>query len=372
MPLGPARGEKAPISKTRRIELDGIKFRLTAEELEKGIATLPFLPKSFKTTAKRGAPKFRITDATLDRVFEAMNSTANDLPLLFMHGKDPHFGGIAAGWILEKLREPDRIAVKVKLNERTLEHLRKGELGYLSPGLDVEEHSDGTVEPYDGFELSFTNTPLIDGQQRIAADRDGGIMDTKKLAKLAGVAEDSSEDAILEALGKKLTTPPPPAGGDIPEAQMKVLADRVMGQLTETLVKTAGATAEKLIESDRKKVRVEMLLERAMKNGKAVAADRKATVAGKEVDPMRIFCEAHPDAFEQWEKNAVRKAPVAGAFPKGDGQDAVTRTEAGSFADADLTNPEVRMELHRAAQTLVAGKKATDYEAATLTLTRAQ
>jgi len=177
----------------------------------------------------------------------------------------------------------------------------------------------------------------------------GGIMDTKKLAKLAGVAEDSSEDAILEALG-----------------------NRVMGQLTETLVKTAGATAEKLIEGDRKKSRVEMLLERAMKNGKAVAADRKATVEGKEVDPMRIFCESNPAAFEQWEKNAVKKAPVAGAFPKGDGQDAVTRTEAGSFADADLTNPEVRMELHRAAQSLVATKKATDYEAATITLTRAQ
>ena len=373
MPLGPARGEKAPISKTRRIELDGIKFRLTAEELEKGIATLPFLPKSFKTTAKRGAPKFRITDATLDRVFEAMNSTANDLPLLFMHGKDPHFGGIAAGWILEKLREPDRIAVKVKLNERTLEHLRKGELGYLSPGLDVEEHSDGTVEPYDGFELSFTNTPLIDGQQRIAADRDGGIMDTKKLAKLAGVAEDSSEDAILEALGKKLTPEKPATGaGELPEAQLAVLADRLEARLTKGILERAGTTAEKMVEADRKERRVEMLLERAMKNGKAVAADRKATVAGKEVDPMRIFCEAHPDAFEQWEKNAVKKAPVAGAFPKGDGQDAVTRTEAGSFADADLTNPEVRMELHRAAQTLVAGKKATDYEAATLTLTRAQ
>jgi hypothetical protein len=302
-----------------------------------------------------------------------MNETQNDLPLLFMHGKDPHFGGAAAGWIQEKLREKDRIAVKVKLNERALDLIRKDEIRYLSPGIDVEELPDGSVEPFDGFELSLTNTPLIDGQQRIAADRDGGIMDTKKFAKLAGLGEDATEDQIIEALGKKLAAPEPKPG-ELSDKQLEVLADRLQGRLTEGMLKGAEKTAEKMVEADRRARRVEMLLERAMKNGKLVAADRKVKVGDKELDPQRILCEADPDAFEAWEKGAVRKAPVAGTFPHENLEDAITGDEQlpGAFAKADLSNPDTRLRLDRAAKALVTAKKATDYSTATLTLTRSQ
>ncbi|MDD5304985.1 MAG: phage protease, partial [Elusimicrobia bacterium] len=271
-------------------------------------------------------------------------------------------------------RVPEGLKAELKLTKRALKEVNDEEWAYISPGLDVKEMPDGSLEPTDCFEISLTNTPMLDDQDRLAADRDGGsTMDTKKFAKLAGVAEDSSEDQILEALGKKLN-PEKQAAGELSDKQIEVLAERLQGRLTEGILKGAEKTAEKMVEADRKARRVEMLLERAMKNGKAVAADRKVTVNGKEFDPLRIQCEADPDAFEAWEKNAVRKAPVAGAFPHEDLQDAITGDEQlpGAFAKVDLANHDTRLRLDRAAKALVAAKKAEDYSAAMLTLTRSQ
>ncbi len=376
MPLGSRREGAAEIPKTRRIELDGIELKLSPEELEKGVAVLTFLPKTIKTTAKRGAPRFHITDVTLARVHANMTATENDLPVLYAHGKSPAHGPIAGGWISKKILEKNRVAVEVNFTERALEHIRKRELRYLSPGLDVEELPDGSFEPYDGYELSLTNTPLIDGQQRLAADREGGtIMDLKKFAKLAGLAEDATEEQVLEAITKKLTPDrKPDPSGSFSDDQVTLLADRIgsrfgLDKLAEMITKQAGD----LVAADRKVARVEALLERAMKEGKAVAADRKVTVGGKEKDPLRIQCEADPDAFEAWLKVAPRKAPVAGTFPKGDNQDAISGDEQlpGAFAKADFSDPAVRGRLHRAALARVEAKKDTDYNAATITLTRA-
>lgn len=376
---GAARGTgqtgAAPIS-TRRLYLD-LTFKPTAEELEKGVATLTFLPKHIKTTSKKGAPRFHITDKTLDRVYAAMSATENELPTLYAHGKSPAHGPIAAAWFQELSREKDRIAVKVKFTERALREIRAGEWGYVSPGLDVEELPDGSVEPYDGFELSLTNTPLIDGQQRIAADRDGGTnMDVKKFAKLAGVAEDATEDAILAGLEKKLAPPEPAKGsGELTDAQVTVLADRLgIKKLGEQIAEVAKGHATAILEAERKTNRVNALLERAEREGKVVPAERKVMVDGKEHDPIRIFCESNPAAFEGWLKNAPRKAPVAGAFPATSQlTDALTDDEKapGAFAKADLANPDVRVRLDRAAKALVEAKKSPDYAAATLELTRA-
>lgn len=303
-----------------------------------------------------------------------MTATENDLPVMFMHGKDPTFGGIAAGWITKKVLEKDRIAVEVKFTDRALDHLRKGELAYSSPGLDVEQLADGSVEPYDGYELSLTNTPLIDGQQRIAADRDGGdVMDMKKFAKLAGVAEDATEDQILEALGKKLTRENAAGTGEISEQQLERLATRVSSAIgLDKLTAKMAEQAKDLVAAGEKKRRVEALLERAMADGKIVAAERKVTVDGKEIDPVRLECENNPDAFEARLKVMPRKAPVLGAFPKGGHADSADEGAPGSFAEANLADTQTRVNLDRAARALVAAKKADNYDAALTTLTRAQ
>jgi hypothetical protein len=345
-----------------------------------------FLPKRVKALGK-DSPRFRgkslgkntveLSDAVLDRVFASMEETENDLPLLYAHGKDPARGKMAAGWIRSKTRTPDGIQVEVELTKQALAEVKDRGWGYVSPGMDADRFPDGTVEPTTGFELSLTNVPVIDGQQRIAADRDGGdTMDMKKFAKLAGVADDSSEDAILEALGKKLSPEKPAGTGElgISDKQLEVLAERVGAAIgLDKLAKNLGEQAEKLVAADRKKTRVDALLERAMSEGKIVAAERKVTVDGKELDPVRLECENNPDAFEARLKVMPRKAPVGGAFPKSDKGDALTagETTPGAFAEADLSNPDTRLLLHRAAKARVEAKQDSDYSSATLTLTRA-
>ncbi len=115
----------------------------------------------------------------------------------------------AAGWVKELILRDDGIAARVEWTPAARAYLKNKEYRYLSPVISARK-SDGKAIGL--HSLALTNTPAIEGMTPIVnslnyEDPEGGTnnMDIiKKIAQLLGLAEDATEDQVLEALGKAL------------------------------------------------------------------------------------------------------------------------------------------------------------------------
>lgn len=113
----------------------------------------------------------------------------------------------AAGWIKNIELTDEGVMAQVEWTDKAKEYLANKEYRYLSPVVFKRKSDDRAIVLHS---VALTNTPAIDGMEPIINSLDfnlegGEEMEfLKQIAKLLGLAEDSTEEQIIEAIKKMM------------------------------------------------------------------------------------------------------------------------------------------------------------------------
>lgn len=109
----------------------------------------------------------------------------------------------AAGWVKELILDDGYIKAKVEWTPRAKEYLENREYRYVSPVILVRKTDNKAMELHS---IALTNTPAIEGMTPLVnkSDPEGGQDPMnellKTLAKMLDLAEDATEEQVVEAL----------------------------------------------------------------------------------------------------------------------------------------------------------------------------
>lgn len=155
---------------------------------------------------------FVFDDRAAEELVEKFNRRKNDLVIDYEHQTLTGAEAPAAGWIKALAYNPAQgLWADVEWTPRGAEYVKNKEYRYLSPVVRVRKSDNRAVELHSA---ALTNDPAIDGMVPIANKAGNKNKEEdmneflKKLAKSLGLADDATEDAVLEkctALMKPVT-----------------------------------------------------------------------------------------------------------------------------------------------------------------------
>lgn len=162
-------------------------------------------------------------------------------------------GGVqapAAGWVKELILDAGNIKARIEWTPKALEYLKNREYRYISPVITVRK-SDGKAVGL--HSIALTNTPAIEGMTPLVnkSDPEGGQDPMNELLKtLAGLldlAEDATEEQVVEAL-KALKDAAAAAAAEQPPDDNKGNNDAVVANkaICEMLGLKVGAPTEEV------------------------------------------------------------------------------------------------------------------------------
>lgn len=162
-------------------------------------------------TSQKGS--FVVDEESFREMKQKFESRSLDVVVDYEHQTLQDIQAPAGGWIKELILQDDAIAARVEWTPKAQEYLQNKEYRYLSPVIMARKSDHKAVVLHS---VALTNTPAIDGMFPIInsinfndlEDEQGGIhMDLlKKLAALLGLAEDATEEQILQQLGETVKT----------------------------------------------------------------------------------------------------------------------------------------------------------------------
>lgn len=111
----------------------------------------------------------------------------------------------AAGWVKELFLKDGNIAARVIWTPPATQYLENKEYRYLSPVVSVRKSDNKATALHS---IALTNTPAIDGMEPLVnsanyKNEQGGTHNMeiiKQIAQLLGIAEDTPDDEVFEAL----------------------------------------------------------------------------------------------------------------------------------------------------------------------------
>jgi len=138
-------------------------------------------------------------------VINAFNGLGHDMVIDYEHQTLTGEKAPAAGWIKEmQWRGKDGLWVRSEWTEQAAEFIKNREYRYFSPVFSVRKSDKKIVEIYNA---ALTNQPRLINIQALAAKyeaktiKKGERIMWEKIKKLLGLADDTGEDKVVEAVG---------------------------------------------------------------------------------------------------------------------------------------------------------------------------
>lgn len=294
---------------------------------------------------------FSITTQDLEAMLANFEANPKSVPGDYDHSFQMGEGSLSAGWTkaLEIRADGAEMWGQVVLTERAAEQVAAGEYRFISPEFSLN-HMNEKGEAIGPCLLAWglTNRPFLEGMAEVslAASRDGRVlvcqsaaangnhpkegteMDLTKLRKALGLADDASEEVILQAAAQKhaLALNAPPAGAI------------VLSKEDHDALKSTAEEGTKAAETLRLSQR-DQAIDTAVKEGRLAPAA---------VDPFKAMWDQNPEAtavalaalpvVEQFKREAAGE--VAGAPGADDPEAPISQrieTRAQALMAADQT-----------------------------------
>lgn len=148
---------------------------------------------------------FIVDQESFERIRNTFKERGIDIVIDYEHQTLEDVQAPAGGWIKDLFIQDGAIAAKVEWTPKAQEYLINKEYKYLSPVVLVRKSDQKAVVLHS---VALTNTPAIDGMFAIVNsinlddfEEGGKDMDLlKKLAALLGLAEDATEEQVMQAI----------------------------------------------------------------------------------------------------------------------------------------------------------------------------
>lgn len=310
-----------------------------------GKRLIQFLPLGETTSIDGETFDFRRED--FDAVAAALNAAGQQLPVFIHHWDrdDP------VGWVDEfHVTDAGLFGWVSWIAQWVIDKIKAETLKYTSSGFFID--ADRRLKSV--YEVSLTNTPLLQGMRSVEASlktdssprkatkRKETSMDLTKVRALLGLAEDASEEDAMAAL-ERLAAAPPDQTAQITAAVQSAVAD--IKAATTQLVR-AEFEARAAAEAHERKALASV--EASIRAGKITVAQRAEA---------ETFARTSLEAFDRFVASAPRVAPVSARIQQ-------SFDSQADFKTADLTDPDTRKALASVAQKLVTDGKAKTFGAA--------
>ena len=252
---------------------------------------------------------FLVDDASVEMILKAFKNRKIDLVVDYEHQTMLNVQAPASGWITELKKGTDAIIGKVEWTPKAKEYLKNREYRYLSPVINVLE--DRRVSSI--HSVGLTNSPSINGMPAVCKNtglvKGENTMDLKKLIEALGLAEDATEEDILEAVKKAASAARVPAEPPEEPAAEVVANSTILGLLDLPENASTAEVSAKIVrlkngdpqlalrvqqlEEAAKERETDTLVQTALKNGKITAAQKEwaKDYALKDTEGFKKFLE---------------------------------------------------------------------------------
>ncbi len=151
-----------------------------------------------------GEGKFLVDRQAYDIVAKNVSRRGNDVVFDYEHQTLKDVKAPASGW-LKELRYDDKIGFMAKIDwtEEAAEYIAKNEYRYFSPVFFVSKSNKRVVDVHS---VALTNTPKINHLHPLLAKLGANLQEEKdmdflkKIIAKLGLAEDASEEKVMEAV----------------------------------------------------------------------------------------------------------------------------------------------------------------------------
>lgn len=161
-----------------------------------------------KISSEKG--DFIVDEESYNAMKAEMQRRGIDIVIDYEHQTLQDVQAPASGWVKELIYTPEAIIAKVEWTPKAKEYLQNKEYRYLSPVVLTRKKDSKAVALHS---LALTNTPAINGMFAIVNSANiqitnnntgGKEMDLQKIKELLGLPADATEEAVMNALVKKL------------------------------------------------------------------------------------------------------------------------------------------------------------------------
>ena len=269
---------------------------------------IQILPPGGKVKSAHG--DFVFDDKAAQELVEKFNQRKNDLVIDYEHQTLTGAEAPAAGWIKALSYDPVQgLWADVDWTPRGAEYVKNKEYRYLSPVLRVRKSDNRAIELHSA---ALTNDPAIDGMVPIAnkagnKNKEDDMNEfLKQLAKALGLADDATEDAVLEkctALMKPVTVVAHKDVLTLLGAADDASLDDVKGKIM-ALKNPAGFVKAEDYEALKKQLadkETTDLVELALKDGKITPAQKEWAME---------YARTAPESFKQFVAMTAKGAAV--------------------------------------------------------------
>jgi phage I-like protein len=180
----------------------GLVLSMSSSTIE-GVPDVVNLLPLGKVKSQKG--DFIVDKESFERIRNTFKERGIDIVIDYEHQTLEDVQAPAGGWIKDLFIRDGAIAAKVEWTPKAQEYIKNKEYKYLSPVVLVRKSDQKAVVLHS---VALTNTPAIDGMFAIVNsinlddfEEGGKDMDLlKKLAALLGLAEDATEEQVMQAI----------------------------------------------------------------------------------------------------------------------------------------------------------------------------
>lgn len=223
-----------------------------------------------------GEGAFLVDDQGMAQAVAAFDARGLDMVVDYEHQTLGGAQAPAAGWIKKLVaRGKEGLWAAVEWTQKARDYLTNREYRYYSPVFWVDNATRRLVKVSN---VALTNDPKMNGIMAIVAKKtkEGEMELLKKIAKLLGLAEDATEDKVIEAIQAKILQRDPGAQSGSREALLKKVAKLVgLAEDTGEDAVLAAVAARRSTDSGGVVASAEVLQALGLKDG----ADRSEILA---------------------------------------------------------------------------------------------
>lgn len=269
--------------------------------------------------------EFDVDEDSLAQMQAYFKERGNDIVIDYEHQTLKDIQAPAAGWITELFLDNEAICAKVSWTEKAAEYLKQKEYRYLSPVVLVSKQTGKAVRLHSA---ALTNLPAINGMYPVVNSEEiemeeleteernatgGKEMNLEKIVKLLGLPEGATEDDVLDAIktlsaakeaekesGKEPGKEPAEQGAGAGEKkEEEVVANKtilsLLGLKEDAKTEDVLSTVMQL-KNQKEVAAADILVEKALKDGKIAAAQKEWATAYALKDPQgfEAFLEKTP------------------------------------------------------------------------------
>ena len=257
-----------------------------------------------------GEGKFLVDRQAYDALVKAVASRGNDIVFDYEHQTVQNTKAPASGWIKE-IRYDDGVGIMARMDwtEEAIEYITKNEYRYFSPVFMVRKSDKRVVDLHS---VALTNVPKTNHLTPLLAKlgatlKEENDMDfLKKIIAKLGMADDATEDAVIEAVEKLKNKPP-----ETKEVIAKdVLAALDLKEESDTSVVVASIHALKQTEKGMVSQAAFQELQKKLVARDADEIVAKALVDGKITPEQKDWAHEYAERDLEGFKTFAAKAPV--------------------------------------------------------------